>query len=169
MNSPSKASKSPDSTKEHGVAEIVQLLKRDFPHISFVSSDTFRWSYSTQSVHYNAHSKDPTWSLLHEVGHMVCDHQHYSSDVSLIRMELEAWESAKKLARTYGRMIDEDHIQDCMDSYRNWLHKRSSCPVCTQNGIETHNGDYRCFNCQHTWHVSSSRLCRVYRMSQQTS
>ncbi len=157
MNSPSNLKLS--------FTELLNKLTRDFPAVDFIASDTFRWSDTSQAIHYNPKSKNPAWSLLHEVGHMLNKHSSYSSDTSLIRMEMEAWESAKELAQRYGRRINEDHIQDCMDSYRSWQHKRSNCPICTQTGIEIKSRTYRCINCQHAWDVNANRLCRVYRLS----
>lgn len=145
--------------------ELLERLVQDFPAVDFMSSNNFRWSDADQTIYYNPMSKNPAWSLLHEVGHMLNKHSNYSSDTSLVRMEMEAWESAKELAQHYGRRINEDYIQDCMDSYRRWQHKRSSCPICTQTGIETKSRTYRCINCQHTWQVNANRLCRVYRLS----
>lgn len=104
------------------------------------------------------------WSLLHETGHALLDHTSYKADFELLRLEVEAWERAKLLAADLDVAIDEDHIQDCLDTYRDWLFKRSICPQCNTKCLQ--QGDfvhYRCFNCHTVWRVSSSRFCRAYR------
>jgi hypothetical protein len=144
---------------------LLARVRNDFPSVAFEPSDMFRWSAEAGTVYYDASSQDPMWSLLHEIGHMQHGHNVYNSDNALIRMEVEAWESARELGAGYGLIIDDGHIQDCLDSYRHWQHKRSTCPECTQTGVEKQNGTYRCINCHNTWNVSTSRFCRVYRRS----
>ena len=138
-------------------------LKKDFAQIKFVSSDRFQWSPKEKIIYYAADVENSDWSLLHEAGHMICGHAEYSSDLGLLRAEVEAWDKARKLAGKYRQTIDEEHIEKCLDTYRDWIYKRSSCPKCTQAGIEKSTGQYRCINCGHTWKVSSDRFCRIYR------
>ena len=103
------------------------------------------------------------WSLLHEIGHVLCEHKIYSSDVGLLKMEVQAWQKARKLANKYAINIDEEHIEKCLDSYRDWLYRRSSCPKCSQAGIEKSLGIYLCVNCKNQWKVTAEKFCRVYR------
>ena len=143
--------------------DLLSAVRTDFPLVRFRSSDMFRWSDEARTIYYDTRADDPIWSLLHELGHMQCQHSVYNSDTALIRMEIEAWEGAKLSAERYGLTIDEDHIQDCMDSYRSWQHKRSTCPVCALNGVEKRDGLYGCINCRTSWQVGVDRFCRVYR------
>jgi hypothetical protein len=108
------------------------------------------------------------WSLLHEVGHALLDHQSYDSDLELVEMESLAWQKAKEVGVAYGHTIDEDHIQDCIDTYRDWLHQRSACPNCDNRSLQQDARHYKCFNCGQTWAVSASRFCRPYRLTKQT-
>lgn len=157
MNSPAKLKTSFKSVLAH--------LKAVFPGVSFKPSDSFRWSAEKNTIYYDVSAEDPVWSLLHEAGHMMRGHSVYNSDYTLVRMEVEAWDSARKLANELGIVIDDDYIEDCIDSYRNWQFKRSSCPACAQTGVEKTNGHYICINCRNTWDVSTNRFCRVYRRS----
>lgn len=142
---------------------ILDRLKADFPQVQFVSSDRFQWSPEDKTIYFIEDGKNHEWSLLHEAGHMLCKHVSYSHDLGLLRMEVEAWEKARKLADKYDYEIDEKHIDKCLDTYRDWIYKRSTCPICTQAGIEKTTGNYRCINCKHLWTVSSERFCRTYR------
>ena len=151
------------------MSALLSQLKKDFPQISFAASESFYWSPKKKTVHYRkaAESAKASWPLLHEVGHALLQHQHFTSDLELLQLEIEAWERAKKLALKYGHKIDDGHIQDCLDTYRDWLYKRSTCPSCTTSGLQIKTDRYRCVNCDNEWRVSASRKCRTYRMSGQ--
>jgi hypothetical protein len=142
---------------------LIVTLKQDFPNIVFKPSDRFQWSPEEKIIYFAEDSENGEWSLLHEGGHMLCGHMNYSDDLGLLRLEVEAWEKAQELAEKYGRKIDRKHIDRCLDTYRDWIHKRSICPKCSQAGIESATCTYKCINCQHKWKVSSERFCRTYR------
>lgn len=143
--------------------KILTSLEKDFSYIKFVASTRFQWSPEEKTIYFVEGKKNGEWSLLHEAGHMLCNHINYSNDLGLLRMEVEAWEKARELARKYSHQIDENHIDKCLDTYRDWIYRRSSCPACTQAGIEKNTGNYHCINCGHQWKVSSERFCRTYR------
>jgi hypothetical protein len=144
----------------------VKSLRELFPALQFTPGTTFCWSPETREVFYKAasHQSKHIWSLLHETGHALLEHQSYKADVELLKLEVAAWEKAKGIADTLKVKIDEDHIQDCLDTYRDWLYRRSICPTCTTKCLQqadmTH---YRCFNCHTLWGVTPSRFCRAYR------
>jgi hypothetical protein len=148
---------------------ILDKLKADFPSLNFEPSHSFYWSPRTKKVFFKqlgSTDEVAVWSLLHEVGHALLNHQIYESDFELLNMEVEAWAKARQLAKSYGYEIDQNHVEDCLDTYRDWLYQRSTCPTCTNNSLQIDNRTYRCFNCSTMWHVSSSRMCRPYRRKQ---
>jgi len=148
---------------------LIAKLRELFPDLQFTAGRQFYWSPETAEIFYNAAAKDSQaiWSLLHETGHALLGHTAYKADYKLLRLEIAAWERAKNLAGDLGIAIDEEHIEDCLDTYRDWVHKRSICPNCNikclQQGDFVH---YRCFNCHTTWKVSANRFCRSYRRTQ---
>lgn len=146
------------------VDTFLQRIQQDFPDILIKKSQKSYWDPKNNIVFFNADQKNPIWSLLHEIGHMQRNHTKYSLDVELLVMETEAWESAKILGQKYGVAVDSDYIEDCLDSYRDWLYKRSTCPNCKQTGIQANHLEYNCLNCRTKWRVSASRFCRSYRM-----
>ena len=112
---------------------LVNKLRYTFPDIIFSIGNTFSWSPATKTISYPNNVSDKTvgaWSLLHETGHAQLKHTNYSLDIDLLLMEVQAWEKAKEIGLLTGYNIDENHIQDCLDTYRDWLHKRSTCPRC---------------------------------------
>jgi hypothetical protein len=147
---------------------IIAKLRAEFPELAFTPGTQFYWSPETGEISYesNAKGRRAVWSLLHETGHALLGHRSYEADFELLRLEIAAWERAKGLARDLGLTISEDHIQNSLDTYRDWLHKRSICPACGTRCLQ--QGDfahYRCFNCHTVWKVSASRFCRAYRRS----
>lgn len=151
--------------------ELVRCLTRDHPALNFVAGKSFYWCPESSQVFYDSsRSGEPSalWSLLHETSHALLGHAAYDTDIELLHLEVAAWHRAVQLAKTYTIVIENDYIQDCLDTYRDWLYRRSVCPgcgtQCLQNDTSSH---YRCFNCHTRWHVSPSRFCRAYRRSQQ--
>ena len=143
---------------------LTSQLRIDYPDISFIEGDRASWSAATQTVTFVPHGdKHETYALLHELGHGLLGHQDFDSDVDLLRKETAAWQKARELAPTYNIDLDENHVQDCLDTYRDWLHKRSTCVHCHSHGIQKNMRTYVCLNCGSQWHVTSNRLCRPYR------
>ncbi|HET9174674.1 MAG TPA: hypothetical protein VFN56_05370 [Candidatus Saccharimonadales bacterium] len=145
---------------------ILNQLKTRFPFLDYTASNGFYWSPKTRQIFYDTRRTDAkaVWSLLHETGHALLQHTSYRADYELIRLEVAAWQKAQELADDLRITIDEDHVQDCLDTYRDWLYKRSICPTCLTKCLQqddyTH---YRCHNCHTVWRVTPSRFCRAYR------
>ena len=86
--------------------------------------------------------------VLHEVGHAICKHKSFKMDVRRLKMENQAWEEARKLAVRYKVPVDENLIQDQLDTYRDWLHQKSRCPDCGLTRFQTPDGQYHCPRCE---------------------
>jgi len=144
---------------------LLDRLRRDYPTLQFVEDKSFYWSPLTRQIFYAPNSSGSGLrAILHETAHALLEHTNYSLDFELLQMEAAAWETAKRLALRYGVAVDEDEIQDCLDSYRDWLYKRSVCPTCgNKSSQQDDEPRYRCFNCHATWDVAPSRFCRPYR------
>ena len=149
--------------------ETLAFLTNRYPSVTFKPGDTFYWSPSDITVYYEAGNSEPQgiWALLHETGHAILEHEQYYADIELVQMEMQAWEKAKLIANDsqLDMVISEDHIQDCLDSYRDWLHKRSLCPDCSLSGIQIKESTYSCIFCYKKWKVTKDRFCRPYRKS----
>jgi hypothetical protein len=146
--------------------ELIVRLKAESLGLTFTPGRQFVWSPETDEIVYKASAtgQRAIWSLLHETGHALLRHRGYKADFELLRLEIDAWKRARQVAANLNLSIDEDHIEDCLDTYRDWLYKRSICPTCSAKCLQ--QGDfvhYRCFNCHTTWRVTASRFCRAYR------
>lgn len=146
---------------------LVPKLSVDFPEIHFESSDDFYWSPTSKTVFFGTvRNHMDQLTLLHEVAHAVLNHQHYARDIELLKIEREAWDYVRtNLAPRYEAPYDEDHAETMIDSYRDWLHSRSTCPQCSTSGIQTGDHRYRCLGCSHDWRVNEARRCDLRRYS----
>jgi len=143
---------------------LVNTLRHDYSHLIFTPGPVAHWSPATNQVIYKSgNTSEAVWTLLHELGHALLDHASYKSDVDLLQKEVAAWEKAASLARHYGKTVDAQYIQGCLDTYRDWLYKRSTCPLCENHGIQSSEHVYTCVNCHNTWRVTWARFCRPYR------
>lgn len=147
----------------HSTVSIISRLKLDFPSLSFRKGNRFAWSPSENTVYYDEDGKDATYLVLHETAHGLLGHTTYNKDIELIGMERQAWEKATKLAKKYGITIDEETVQSNLDSYRDWLHARSTCPNCTATGVQETKNTYTCLACGHKWRVNEARVCGLKR------
>lgn len=145
--------------------KVIQLLKQKYPQFSYVAGNEFQWSSEQQTIFYSNHREqtNSVWSLLHELGHALLGHASYQNDVDLLLKESAAWIKAVQIGDTIGITIDTTHVENCLDSYRDWLYKRSICPVCTQHGVQQDRNVYTCLNCRTSWSVGDDRFCRSYR------
>jgi len=142
---------------------IVEKLAKDYPFIAFVQGDDFHWSPEKTTIYY---ADDSSPLLLHELGHALLDHKDYDRDVTLLAMERDAWQKARSLS--YEVEITDDIIQDHLDSYREWLHARSTCPGCSATGHQIKKFTYHCVACGTDWRVNEARLCGLKRYKQKT-
>ena len=150
------------------MSSLIHKLKTVHPTITFVEGDQFSWSPATSTVLFNRELPHAPLLLLHELSHALLGHREYRRDIELIAMETAAWEQAKQEAETYNVRIDEAAIQDHLDTYRDWLHARSTCPNCSANGYQTERLQYECPACTHSWKVNEARLCALRRYSLNT-
>lgn len=149
---------------------LVKQLAEAYLHLTFREGASFYWSPETSEVFYVHRAKPKqhdSWSLLHETSHALLQHTSYKADLELLHLEVAAWQHAVELAKNYSIVIDDEYVQDCLDTYRDWLYRRSLCPACGNQCLQSdQTSHYSCFNCHTRWHVSPSRFCRPYRRSQ---
>lgn len=144
---------------------VVSSIIAAYPQHTFVTGAKASWSPRDNRITYTPAGRHAIAGLLHELAHALLGHTTYATDLDLLHKEIAAWEHAHKLARIHGVTLDDDHVQDCLDTYRDWLHRRSACPGCSMNGLQTTVSTYGCLNCGQSWRVSTSRFCRPYRRS----
>ena len=149
---------------------ILVKLKNKYPQFSFKPSNNFLWSSTDNSIYYDKKSPNQSIFLLHELSHALLNHRSYNRDIKLITMERQAWDFTKNLAVEFDIKISEEIIQSTLDSYRDWLHNRSTCPECKATGLQTKEREYSCLSCNNSWRVNEARTCalRRYKIDTQT-
>ncbi|HSX08068.1 MAG TPA: hypothetical protein VLG11_04205 [Candidatus Saccharimonadales bacterium] len=146
--------------------KLLSVLRHNYPELHFKPGARCYWSPQHNTIFYGSDgSVSEAWGLLHELGHALLGHNDYRNDLDLLQKEILAWEEAKSLGEKYGVSIDASYVEDCLDTYRDWLHKRSTCPRCGIKALANDEYSYGCFNCGTTWHVSPARHRRPYRLT----
>lgn len=158
-----------DVTITQHMQSIIRQIKISFPSIKFREGEIFVWRPRTRQIlHPPLKNVQDINSLLHEVAHAELEHIDFNLDIELLSHEVAAWEHTRhKLAPMFDIKIDENFIEEQLDTYRLWLHSRSLCPKCGHNGFQTNQNTYSCNNCRCLWHVNEARICRLKRIRQQ--
>ncbi len=145
---------------------LLKQLKTAYPTLHFEEAEDFQWLPSSKTITYPLSDDTFEPRLLHEVSHALLEHTEYLRDVDLVAMERDAWQYARTtLAPLFDVQVTADDIQNDMDTYREWLHARSTCPACGANGLQTQQWHYRCLACAHVWKVNEARSCALRRYS----
>jgi len=132
---------------------FVVRIKKDFPEYKFFNGKRFTFR-PPRTIILEPVTGD--WeqigqyelSVLHELGHALLEHKFYTTDPERLRMEREAWERARELCPHYGVEYDEEYVEQELDTYRDWLHRKSGCPKCGLTRYQTRDGRYHCPSCE---------------------
>lgn len=127
--------------------ELIERLRRDYPNIRFIEGKKFAFRYP-KTIRFCLGAQNFEQLILHELGHALLGHKTYALDVERLKMEVDAWEKARELADDYGVVIDDEIMQEELDSYRDWLHQKSRCPGCGLTRFQTPDGNYHCPRCE---------------------
>ena len=128
------------------------------------------YSPNKKTVYYNPRSINSTtgiWSLCHEIAHAKLNHCDYEMDIDLLKMEVDAWNEAVKIIESLEGVpkIDEEHIDNCLETYREWIYRRSLCPSCKLSAAQTNKATYTCIQCLKSWHVPESQIDKIEKQT----
>ena len=126
---------------------LVKRLEVDYPDLKFKEGRKFAFR-PPKTITVGPEEPNAELLLLHELGHALCGHRNFDTDIGRLRMEVEAWEKARDLAEIYGVKFDEEVMESELDTYRDWLHQKSRCPKCGLTQFETPDGQYHCPKCE---------------------
>lgn len=146
------------------ITSLRKSLQTAYPQFLLVKGDDFYWSPKDSTITYSTQTPQAAERLLHEYSHAILGHVSYRRDIELIAHERDAWNHAKTvLAPQFGTRVAADVIEDDLDTYRDWLHARSTCPHCTATGLQTDAKEYTCVACRGKWTVNEARICALRR------
>lgn len=152
-----------DVTIMPSITSLLIQIQSNYTEFTFKPASRFSWSAAEHTVYYDP-TADHAWMfLLHELAHGLLEHADYTRDIELLAMERQAWDRAKMLAKEYDLEIDDELSDSTLDSYRDWLHTRSTCPICTATGLQIKKHTYSCPACGATWQVNEARTCALRR------
>ena len=151
------------------ITSLIHELQKDSERCQHITDLKFRrgtvfgWNFATQTITYNPNVKNVQAYLIHEYGHALLGHHDYSRDIMLIEMERAAWDQAVTISHRYDVPIDFDLIEASLDTYRDWLHARSTCTNCGSTGVQIEEHRYKCLACHQQWRVNEARNCALRR------
>ena len=128
-------------------SDLLNCLKRDYPNYRFLDGKKYSFR-PPRTIVIGPEETNSDLLLLHELGHAICGHRSFNTDIERLKIEVEAWEKVRELAERYGVVVDEDCIEGELDTYREWLHQKSRCPKCGLTRFETPDGIYHCPRCE---------------------
>ncbi len=133
------------------VNTFIEQLEQDFPELRFRVGKKFAFR-PPRTVVFEQKNDTGEWRLrlMHELGHATLGHRTFRTDPERLKMEAEAWGQAERLCRRYQIEFDQEFAEVQLDSYRDWLHRRSKCPQCGLTRYQTAEGGYRCPGCRLT-------------------
>lgn len=137
-----------------------------YPEQRFLPAGYFAYDASEDVINYDPGllgMADGKLALLHEISHAILGHFHYRFDFELYAMEMDAWNMTKSLAQKHKVRINEAYINECMDSYDEWLTKRGTCPRCNEFNIQNQPNQFSCLRCQTRWKVSEDIQSSIRR------
>lgn len=127
--------------------KLLEQVETDYPEYRFVLGKKFAFRPS-RTIVVEPESSNFEMLLLHELSHAILGHYSFDVDIERIKMESNAWEKAKELAKNYNIEMDDEFIQTELDTYRDWLHKKSRCPNCGLTRFQTPDSQYHCPRCE---------------------
>lgn len=126
---------------------LFNRLREDYPELKFREGVKFLFRPPRTIVLADGEEYS-NLLLLHEVGHALLGHVSFTTDVERLRCEREAWTKARELCAIYGVRYDEEVVEAELDSYRDWLDKKSRCRKCGLTRFQTPDGRYHCPKCE---------------------
>lgn len=127
--------------------KFLASIKKTYPEFNFKQGKRFSFR-PKKTITYSETENNFELLLLHELGHALNGDFSFKTDIERLKIEMNAWETAKKLANSLNVTYDEEFIENELDSYRNWLHKKSLCKSCGLTRYQTPDGAYHCPHCE---------------------
>ena len=148
--------------------QFLQDVRVEYPELKFRAGKKFMYRPPRTIMYEKQDGSEQKWcvlQLLHELGHALSGHQDFKFDVERVRMEREAWEKARELDVNYRQKYgaewlecyDEEYVEAAMDSYRDWLHRRSKCSKCGETRYQGSDGRYHCVFCENFGNESCTK------------
>lgn len=130
-------------------ATFLANVRGDFPEVRFTKGPRFSFR-PPKTVVFADLNRGGELLLLHELGHFLTGRFDFRTEVERLKIEVMAWEKARELAAKYGVFVDEELIEEELDTYRDFLHQKSRCPDCGLTRFQTPDKVWHCPHCNVT-------------------
>lgn len=130
------------------ITDLLSELKLKYPEFVFKKGAKFSFRPPRTIMVGPLGEPGAELLLLHEIGHAICKHRNFTTDIQRLKMEREAWEKARELAIKYEVEFDDELAEEELDSYREWLDHKSRCPKCGLARYQARDGHYHCPRCE---------------------
>jgi hypothetical protein cdiviTM7_01560 len=131
-------------------------LQNLYPNYIFKPSSRFHF-HPPRTIYYETNLssfKSFALQLLHELGHAVSNHRDYHCSIERLKIETEAWQVAETIYNThsewksqYHLSFDKDFAESHLDTYRHWLHQKSTCQKCGLTMFQNKKQQWVCPHC----------------------
>ncbi len=137
---------------------LLSQIAHDYPDFTLKPGARFTWKPPKTIVYEPETAYPPLYFALltlHELGHAVSKHKDYKTTVERLKIESEAWSAARRLFIKYQKSDilpanwawDTDFVENHLDTYRDWLHTKTTCKTCGLTMYQTPDGSYHCPFC----------------------
>ena len=126
---------------------LLNHVKTDFPEFRFIQGKKFAFR-PPKTIVIGPDEPGDELLFLHELGHASLGHQDFTSDAVRLKLESAAWNKAREFSQTYHIPWNEEKAEAELDTYRDWLHRRSLCKKCGLTRYQTPDGAYHCPRCE---------------------
>ena len=129
--------------------DIVKQLKKDYPDFRFIDGARFSFKPPKTIVIGPYEGEKTPMLLFHELGHALSKKYSYKLGIERLKIESIAWQTGKKAYQNYSNLPlwDNDFVEDNLDTYRDWLHQKSTCKTCGLTMYQDVNNSWRCPYC----------------------
>ena len=134
-------------------ASFLSLVKSSYPDFSFRPGKKFLFR-PKRSIFYQtslAPGENFRLLLLHELSHALLGHFSYDTALSRLKIERDAWAKTRLLCKEFSVPFDASFAEDNLDTYRNWVHKKTLCPTCQHTCLELDGERLFCPFCEKTF------------------
>lgn len=136
------------------MTEFVEELRGLYPQFWFREGKIFKYRPG-KTIFLGPMQPNYGLLTLHELGHALCNHKDYKTLIQRLKIESEAWERAKTVLNEHPEWLkkykieyDEDFVEEQLDTYRDWLHRKTLCKDCGLTCYQTADGRLHCPSCE---------------------
>ncbi|MBR3320251.1 hypothetical protein IKG20_03035 [Candidatus Saccharibacteria bacterium] len=126
---------------------FLESIKTAYPKFSFLPGRKFLFR-PPKTIYYLESNENFRFLLLHELSHAVLGHFTFEKSLERLQLERDAWEKTRELCKTYDVPFDESLAEEELDTYRDWVHKKTLCKTCGLTCLEVSPESLYCPFCQ---------------------